>query len=212
MKNSKIIAIIALLGLSCSSTRFVDSWKSEESSSFVPEKLLVVGMTDNLTARRIFEASLKREFQGRGVNALESSEVLESSFTSSKRSEEEIEAMKESVLADGFDSVIITAVIGVDDRTDYRPGYYDVGYRWYRFGRYYYRFQEVYYTPGYYDDYKVYHVETSLYNLKEDEATSLVWVGTFEIVNPRDISGTVENYVSRIMQQLERDQLVSPLP
>jgi hypothetical protein len=133
--------------------------------------------------------------------------VIDRSFTAVQRTEEEIEAMRADLLAKGFDAVIITAGIGVDEKTSYSPGYYDIDYRWYRFGRYYYRYQNIYYTPGYYDDYQVYHIETSIYNLKEDAARSLVWVGTFDIVDPHGIGGTVENYVSRIIKQLERKQL-----
>lgn len=209
MKKSIVLAILVLPFLSCSSTRFIDSWKSEEIGNFSPDKLLVVGMTENLTARRIFEENLKLEFQERGINAYESSGVLDQSFTETRRTEEEIEAMGTDLLAKGFDAVIITAVIGVDEKTNYRPGYYDVGYHWYRFGRYYYRYQDIYYNPGYYDDYRVYHVETSIYNLREEAAKSLVWVGTFDIVDPHGIRGTVESYVGRIVKQLESEQLIS---
>ena len=85
------------------------------------------------------------------------------------------------------------------------------GYDWYRFGRYYYRFQRVYYTPGYYNDYKVYHVETSIYNIEEDTEKSLVWVGTLNIVDPYSITTTVNDYVARITNQLEREGIIDPL-
>jgi len=209
MKKSIALAILVLPFLSCSSTRFIDSWKSDEIGSFTPDKLLVVGMTENLTARRIFEENLKLEFKARGINAYESSGVLDQSFTETRRTEEEIEAMSADLLAKGFDAVIISAVIGVDEKTNYSPGYYDVGYRWYRFGRYYYRYQDIYYNPGYYDDYRVYHVETSIYNLRAEAAKALVWVGTFDIVDPHGIRGTVEGYVGRIVKQLESEQLIS---
>ena len=51
-------------------------------------------------------------------------------------------------------------------------------------------------------------IETSIYNLKEDAARSLVWVGNFDIVDPHGIRGTVENYISRIIKKLEREELL----
>ena len=63
-------------------------------------------------------------------------------------------------------------------------------------------------TRGYYNDYRVYHVETSIYNIKEDEDKSLVWVGSFDIVDPSSISATVNDYVERIVRQLEKEGLV----
>ena len=206
----RITFIISLLILySCSSTKFVDSWKSQVINKFEPEKLLVVGMTDNLTARIIFEEELRSAFTKRNINAYESSTVFDGAFTNSEKSEEEIDAMKDKLIAEGFDAIAITAIIGVDDRRDFQSGqYYPMGYSWYRFGRYYYRYQRLYYDPGYYKDYRVYHVETSIYNIKEDKDKTLVWVGAFDIVDPSSISATVDDYVERIVRQLEKEGLV----
>ncbi|MGB5820788.1 MAG: hypothetical protein WBG90_14980 [Saonia sp.] len=205
----KVSLILGFLIVSaCSSTQFVDSWKNKEISKFEPDKLLVVGMTQNLTARKVFEEELKRAFIKRNINAHESTAIFDGTFTYSKKSEEEIDDMKEKLLEDGFDSVIITAVIGVDDKRRYRSAYHMVGYTWYRFGRYYYRFQDVYYTPEYYDDYKIYHVESSIYNIRKEGDKSLVWVGTFNIVDPSNISSTVDDYVEQIIMQLEREKLI----
>lgn len=208
----RITVIIGLLLIvACSSTRFVDSWRNQEISSFAPKKLLVIGMTDNLTARKIFEEELKSAFVHRNINAVESTIVFDKNFTNSKKSEEEINQMIQEISKEGFDSVIITSVKGVDEERDYPSGYYTVGYNWTRFGRYYYRFQDIYYTPEYYDTYKVYHVETSIYNINEDENKSLVWVGALNLVNPQTITATVEDYVTTIIKQLEREKLINKL-
>jgi len=200
-----------LIIASCSSTRFVDSWKNTEITSFQPEKLLVVGITNNLTARKIFEQDLKREFNNRNINAFESANIIDKAFTDSKKNEDEIDSMIKKLSGDGFDAVVITAVKGVEDKETYTSGYYTIGYHWSRFGRYYYRFQDVYYTPSYYEDYKVYTVETSIYNINEDEDKSLVWVGAFNIVNPQKITTTVKDYVAKIIEQLEKEGLIKVL-
>lgn len=209
----KIVFILGILALTaCSSTRLVDSWKNKEIAVFRPQKLLVIGMTENLTARKIFEEKLKEQFINRGINAYESSMALDQSFTASKRSEEEIEMMKKELLQQGFDAIVITAVVGIDDKTIRRSGHYTFGYNWwYRFGPYFYRFQDIYYTPDYYEDYKVFHIETSIYNISGDEDESLVWVGTFNIVDPVNITSTVNDYVARIIGQLERENLIEKL-
>lgn len=208
----KIIVIIGLMVLaSCSTTRFVDSWKNPEVTSFNPAKVLVVGMTDNLTARKIFEEDLKNAFVQRNINAIESNEVLDDTFTSSRKSEQEINEMIEEISLEGFDAVVITAIKGVDEKISYNDGYYTVGYRWSRFGRYYYRYQDIYYTPRYYETYNVYHVETSIYNLNGPENKSLVWVGAIDLVNPQKISTSVKDYVDSIIEQLEIENLIKKL-
>lgn len=203
--------LIGLLLTSCYSTRFVDSWKNEQITSFKPDKMLVIGITDNLTARKIFEEEMTNALVTRNINAIESSAILQKSFTDSKKSEEEIDALKQQLISDGFDAVAITAVIGVDELRSYNSGFYSFGFNWYRFGPYYYRFQNVYYTPEYYSDYKVFHIETSIYNLTADEDKSLVWVGTFKITDPTSISSTVEDYVNRILLQLEREGVIQKM-
>ncbi len=203
-----LLSLTCFWVMSCSSTRFVDSWKNREITSFDPKKLLVVGMTDNLTARRIFEEELRLAFVQRGINAHESTGIIDREFTDTERSMEEIDEMTQRLVDQGFDAVVITAVKGVDDKVNYRSGYYDVSYRWYRFGRYWYAYQDVYHTPGYYSNYKVYHVETAVYHLTTDENRSLVWVGSFDIVDPNDITSAVDDYVARIIEQMEREHVM----
>ncbi len=206
-----IVTLITLLLFGCSTVRVVDSWKNEEVLFFKPQKLLVLGVTQNLTARKIFEDNLKKEFAKRNINAYESTAVFDESFTDSKRTEEEIDTMITELSEKGFDAVIITAVKGVDERRSYDRGYYTVGYSWTRFGRYYYRYQDIYYTPGYYNEYKVYHLETSIYNMNEGEDKSLVWVGALDIVDPQTITTTVNDYVGAIMTRLEHDGIITRL-
>ena len=58
----KLVIIVLLIVLTgCSSAQFVDSWKNPETISFNPKKALLVGITDNLTARKIFEQDFKNE-------------------------------------------------------------------------------------------------------------------------------------------------------
>lgn len=208
----KILVLLSIfLSLGCSSVKLIDSWKNPETPIFRPQKLLVVGVTENLTSRKIFEENLKREFLDRNINAVESSVVFESTFTDSKKSEEEIDKMISELSEKGFDAVIITAVKGVEERSSYDPGYYSISYHWRRFGPYYYRFQDIYYNPGYYNEYKVYDMETSIYNLNKDVNKSLVWVGAFQIVDPKTITKSVQEYVEAIINQLENQGIIPQL-
>jgi|GEM_PF-258210 hypothetical protein len=201
-----------LLLSACSSTRFVDSWRNQEITSFEPKKVLVVGITDNLTARKIFEEKLKNAFILRNIYAVESTTVLDNGFTGSKKNEMEIDKMIKQIADDGFDTVVITSVKGVDERINYETYYYpSIGYRWARFGRYYYWYQDIYYTPRYYDYYKVYNVETVIYNINQDDTKSLVWVGALNLVDPQTINASVNDYVNSIIKELEREKLIEEL-
>lgn len=208
MKNIGLFIVLFFLIISCSSTKFIDSWKNDQVKVFTPNKLLVVGMTDNLTARKIFEKELSEAFIKRGINAKQSIEVFNNSFTTSKKTELEINEMIVKLSKDGYDAVIITALKGEDEKRIFTDRFYTVDYKWTRFGRYYYRFQDIYYTPNYSETYTVYHVETSIYNIDEDENKSLVWVGVLDIVDPQKISSTVKSYASKIIIQMEKENLI----
>ncbi len=208
MKKIQILSILVFVLTGCSSVKFVDSWKNEQSPVFKPQKLLVVGVTDNLTARKIFESTLKSEFLMRNIETHESSVVFNSSFSDDNKTEKEINDMIVGLSEKGFDAVIISAVKGVDDRKNYTKGYYTINTRLRRFGRYYYYYQDIYHNPGYYNEYKVYHVETSIYNLTEEDDRSLIWVGAIDIVDPKDISKTVNEYVNAIITRLEKDGII----
>lgn len=209
----RVALFIGILLLSaCSSTRFVDSWKNPGITSFEPKKMLVVGMTDNLTARKIFEEKLKNAFVLRNIYAVESTDIIDGTFTNAKKSEQEIDEMIRKVANHGFDTVVITSIKGVDERINYHTEYYPtIGYRWSRFGRYYYWYQDIYYTPRYYDYYKVYNVETVIYSINENDTKSLVWVGAMNLVDPQKINTAVNDYVNSIITQLERENLVKSL-
>ncbi|GFZ76213.1 hypothetical protein GCM10011531_01350 [Aquaticitalea lipolytica] len=205
-----ILSVLTVLFLvSCSSTRIVDTWTNQEHLNYKPKKVLIVGVTENLTARRLFESKLKDEFTARGINAVESYNVFKPTFTNAKQTEEEIDEEVKRVSNNGFDSVLISAVKGVDEKVTYSGDAYRTNYYWRRFGRYYYLYQDVYFDRGYYEKYNVYHIEASLYNLKENNDKSLVWVASYDIVDPNTINTTINDYVNAIIKSLEKENIIS---
>jgi hypothetical protein len=201
-----ILALILLFN--CSSTKLVDSWVDHESVKFTPKKVLVLGITDNLTARKIFEAELMKELKMRNIDAVESFSVFKTTFTSTKQTEENIEKEVERLYENGFDAILISTVKGVNQKTVYSADRYRTDYYWRRFGRYYYLYQDVYFDPGYYEKYNIYNVEASLFNLKNHENRSLVWVASYNIIDPKSINTTVKEYVQAIIKTLEKEAII----
>ena len=205
-----ILSVLTVLFLvSCSSTRIVDTWTNQEHLNYKPKKVLIVGVTENLTARKLFESKLKDEFTARGINAVESYNVFKPTFTNAKQTEEEIDEEVKRVSDNGFDSVLISAVKGVDEKVTYSGDAYRTNYYWRRFGRYYYLYQDAYFDRGYYEKYNVYHIEASLYNLKENNDKSLVWVASYDIVDLDTINTTINDYVNAIIKSLEKENIIS---
>ena len=210
MKTFFYIIFFSIL-FSCSSTRLVDSWKNPNTMSFHPEKLLVVGMTNHLNARMLFEQKLVDELSYRGINAEKSLNIFDPNFTHNKKSEEDIQQLVKILRAKGFDAVLVTAIRGVERKKIVKREYYDIHYKRFPFRRYYLTYQDIYYQPAYYDEYKIYHLETSLYNIHTDDVRSLIWIGYIDVVDPSDVTNTVNDYVKEIITSLEKEGLIGKL-
>jgi|LGOV01.1.fsa_nt_gb hypothetical protein len=199
--------ILSMLLLSCSSTQIIDSWKNKEYTTFKPKKVLIIGITQNLTGRKMFEMQLKDALNSRGLQAEESFNVFDMDFTNSKQTEEDIQEQLEKLAEKRYDAVLISAVKGVEEKTVYSRGNTWIDYHWRRFGRYYYHYQDVYFNPGYYQNYNIYNIESSLYDFTSKDKV-LVWVASYSITDPTGIDKTVKEYVGAMIKGLEKENLI----
>lgn len=203
------LLFLTLLLMSCSSTQLVDTWRNPDIAEFSTNKILIVGMTSDTKARKRFENQLKDEYLSRGINAVMSLDVFESSITSKEKSEEELLALEEKLIDEGFDSVLFSKVIGIDDAISYNSTYRDTDYSYRNFRDDYYTNQDIYHNPEYYIKYKIYHAETTLYCLCSGKDRELIWKGYIDIVDPESTKKTVEDYVHLVMYALEQEQLLN---
>ncbi|WP_117883086.1 hypothetical protein [Aureibaculum luteum] len=205
MKNI-ISILLGFILVSCSSAELVNNWKNPDIDSFAPGKILIIGMTSNDEARQKFEEKLKQKYLSRGTEAVASYELFEESFMSFRRTEEDLISLEDSLIKDGFDSVLLTKVAGVEDRTAFFNKFdKDTNYG---FKYDYYNNQEIYFNSNYYDEYKVYHVETSLYCICKGEERTLIWKGYIDIIDPNSIKETVKDYVNLVVFVLEEQNLI----
>ena len=210
MKKLLYFILFSLL-IGCSSTRLVNSWRNPDTPSFNTDKLLVVGIAQNTNARSLFEEKLRTQFFLRDITAVKSLEVFEPEFTYSQKTEDDIKEEVKMIKDKGFDAVLVTAVKGVENKRVSEKDYYDVDYRFNRFRDYYFTYQDIYYQPNYYEEYKVYHVESSLYSITSDAERTLIWTGSIDIIDPSKVHNTVIDFVDRIIQSLEKEKLIKKL-
>ncbi|WP_340202028.1 hypothetical protein [Ascidiimonas sp. W6] len=203
-----LILLIGLLFFQCGPARMTNTWLNDEYINYSPKKVLVVGVTNNLIARKLFEEQLSRELQVRGIKAAESYHVLPADFSTGKQTEKAIQKQLDKFTSQDFDAVLVSAVKGIENRRYYTQPYTTSGIYFRRFRRYYFQYQNIYYTPGYYDRYKVYHLETALFDITKDNERSLIWVGSYDLVDPKNISNTVSDYTRRIINSMEKERII----
>ena len=194
--------------MGCSSTELVDSWKNPEIVIFDASKVLVVGMTSNLKGQEDFETKMKRQFTKRGVEAMRSIDLFDVGFTDSERSEEELDEVEQSLLDKDFDAILFTKILGSEDKQTFRKSMADLDSYYGTFKEDYISHQDIYYDENYYDEYKVYRAETSLYCICVGKERQLIWRGIIDITDPSNIKNTVDDYIKLVVFALEEQDLI----
>jgi len=207
MKKSTYLIILLIL-LGCSSTRITESWRNPEYIDYQPNKILILGITPNLTVRNIYEEKLTTALENKGIKANESFNIFNTTFTDLRQSEEDIETEIKTLSKKGFDAIIISAVKGYDERISYSGDLLPDEYNLRQFAPYYHLHQEVYFDENLYEEYKVYHIEISLYDLTIDTEKSLVWIASYDIIDPKKINNTIKDCVSAIINSLEKEGII----
>jgi len=210
MKHLFII-LFSLLILSCNSTQLVENWKNPDIDSYQPYKILIVGVTSNIKARQKFEKQLKNELELRGVNAVMSLEFFDTSFRTEEMTEEQLNILEDDLLKDGFDTILLTKIVGIEDKITYKINYDGFDETYIKFKEDYLMHQDIYYNPDYYEEYTVYHAETSMYCICPTKDREMLWKGYIDIVEPQSTNETIKDYVTLVIVVLEEQQLINPI-
>jgi hypothetical protein len=204
----KILSLFTILLMGCSSTSLIENWKDPETVLFNANKVLLVGMTQNQEARNAFEGQLQNEFEKRDVEAWKSMDVFDVSFTNSKKSEEELDMVEQSLLDKGFDAILFTKITGSENRENFLKSMS----RWedgqVRFNDDYLEHQGIYFDEAYYENFKVYFAETTLYCICEGKERAMIWRGIIEIMDPSNVNKAIKDYVNLVVTALEEQDLI----
>lgn len=206
MKKLAILMVLVLSG--CSSIQLVENWKSPDIVIFDADKVLVVGMTQNKKARENFETKMTKEFTKRDIEAMRSLDLFDVEFTSSEKSEQEIDAVEDLLVERDFDAILFTKVTGYESKKTFMKKISEVDGIYGRFRDDYLEHQDIYYRDDYYDEFMVYHAETSLYCLCVGKERQLIWRGTIDITDPKDINKTIDDYIKLIVLALKEQDII----
>ncbi|MCX2720099.1 hypothetical protein [Lentiprolixibacter aurantiacus] len=206
MKKVLLTLLVFLMG--CSSAQIVSTWKNPEIVVFDAYKVLVVGMTPNEEGREMFETKMVREFKRNGVEAMRSIDLFDVEFTNTPRTDVELDEVEEQLLARDFDAILFTKVLGSENRQSFRQRMADIEGYDDRFRDDYLSHQDIYYDADYYDEFTVYHVETSLYCICVGKERSLIWRCAIDVTDPASIRKTVDDYVELLVVAMMEQDLI----
>lgn len=208
MQMRKLILLATIAFMGCSSASLVENWKNPEIVQFHANKVLIVGMTQNEKARKSFETNLKKEFTKRNVEAMRSLDIFDVEFTDTRRTEEELNEVEQSLLDKDFDAILFTKVIGSEDRQSFIKNLSQWDNYKGRFNEDYYESQDIYYDESYYETFKVYHAQTTLYCICEGKERAMIWRGSLDVTDPSNIEKSVNDYIKLVVLALEEQDLI----
>jgi hypothetical protein len=193
---------------SCASTQMTAVWRDSQYTGGPLKKLaIIVVHKDDLTRRRV-EDEIARTLMGGTTQVVPSYTVLE-------KLEKDQVAIKNKILAQGFDGALVGRVAAIVKDETYRPPatyvafggpYLGGGPGFDTFGDYYGYAYNVAYDPGYTRvDTRVV-IETILYKLPEAKP---IWTGTTESMDPNSREELVDQVGRLIGKELRTEKLIS---
>jgi hypothetical protein len=193
------IAIACAVMISCATkTELSGVWKSDSAAALSMNQMLVIGIAENDVKRRSFEDGFAAALAEQGVDAVPSYRVLPNPEQLSK------ESIQRAIRGHGFQGVVATQLVKVDEREKYVPPttYVTPGYHGRGLYGYYGRGYEVVHQPGYTVHTTIVRLETHLYDASSAE---LVWAAHSDTLNPSSIDDGIESVTEKLSKRLAAD-------
>jgi len=139
---------------------------------------------------------------------MRSIDLFDVEFTNSPRTEEELDAVEQQLLDKDFDAILFTKVLGSENRQSLAKRIADTeGYE-YEFQQDYLTHQDIYFDDNYYEEFTVYHSETSLYCICVGQERRLIWRGSIDITDPVNIKKTCEDYIRLVVVAMTEEDII----
>jgi len=190
---------LAALGISaCTSTRAVIEWRDNAFAGGPFHNMLIIGMSRDVTARRAYEDTFVKSLAEVKVGALSSASVIPPGVKISR------ESVSAAIAGKNIDSVLVTRLVGVQQKEIYHPPTYTPAP--YSYGLYgYYGHVSFMYEPGYVSTHELVRLESNLYDVKTEK---LVWSTQTETMDPGSTTQLVNEKIKTVIAQLRKQKLI----
>ena len=207
----RLLAVLALVVTTagCSSTSLVGSWREPQYQGPPMDRILVIGVSEDGTMRRMFEGQLSRALEQRGVQAVPSYNLIPENGPVPE------ERVAEAVAASGADGVLMTRTVKSETETAVLPGYSrttvtpgpayrpSIGHHGTLYGHY--RSAWTTYVPPTVTEYQVVTLETDLWSVSGKER---VWSGVTQTTEGGNINRNIDDLAEIIVEALVEEDLI----
>ena len=193
---------LVILGLTffvtgCSTTKSIGTWKDPSFNKNELSNVLVIGITDKDSVRRIFEDEFVKQLQANSINATASYTMFQLD-----KADKDKDAIKVQLEQKGIDSVIVTRMVDKATEEKYYPPtvtyvrpprvYRNGWYNYYHLG-----YREFITSPGYSQTYDVVKLECNVYKLKDEK---LLFSGLSDTTISRGSEAKVSSIVKALIK------------
>jgi len=199
-----MLAVAGTLALAgCASTQFNTSWTAPDTKplALAPgAKVLAMVISPNESTRRGAEVALAAELNKRKLQAIPAYSVIPTEEIQDK------DKARARVEQSGAVAVVVMQVTGQEKEYTSSPGMYlapSYGGFW---GGYYGYGWGMAYSPGYLTTDRYVHVETLVYDLKQNK---LVWAGMSETKNPSKAGAFIKELVDESAKEMKKQGLIA---
>jgi hypothetical protein len=199
-QSTAFFLLLILFMSSCSSARLSSSWSLPDATAHNYKKILVIGMTGakDREIRGSIENAMVKKLSVHGINAQTATSKYGPRTFQNMSDDEATKLVKD----DGFDGVIILALLDKNKEDYYTPGYIKhtpyavVRSRW--TSNYRVLYARVY-TPGYYTTTTDYELEANFYDANTNELQYSAQISSF---NPGSASALSADFSKTVIDDM----------
>jgi hypothetical protein len=194
-KRLAAVLLMAAGLAACSSFSLTNVWRSPDFKGPPVAKVLVVGVSNNETSRRIFEDGFVKALQASGVAAATSYGPMPESGKVSK------ERLQSAIRQSGAEGVLITRLVRVDKQVDVMAAPVPMGFR----GGYYGWYGSAWAAPAMVDTYNVVSFETTLWDANRE---AVIWSGTTEAIESSNVAKAAADMAQVLIERMKKDGVI----
>jgi hypothetical protein len=207
LKKYTTMALIVLAGISMAgfgSTKLAYSWRNSNAPSGPFKNIMVLALNGQAANRAQFEDVLTAAITKSGMQAVQSYSLIPRPNLTPIN----MENLRNVVQGQGFDAVLVSRIV------QYHKSVHEVQDPIFPLEPYYATFYGYYgavspmlYAPTYLQTEQKVQVETNLYATTTPEGV-LVWTGTSDTVNPRNVNDAINAIAKLVDEQLLKQNLI----
>lgn len=208
-KTMICLCVAVVLGGCSTPTMVSSSWRKPNATANGFHNIFIAALTKEVSTKQSIEAGLQSLLQQKGLTIEKSVDVFPTTFSSQQRPQREL--VMSQIQRTNADGILTIALLRRETESHYVPGsgFWNPGLRYgyyNRFWSYYNNWYPTVYSPGYYDQTKVYYLETNLYDARTEE---LIWTAQTRTYDPTSTESFLKGYVDAIYERMVKDGLIT---